>query len=497
MASDWHIQCVALGIAVTAGLACSACTQMSVVHPQSQIASAVPPSAVVGRTNGDRAPLSEPVQQQVETAAAEEAPEGPLTLEELIRLALDHNPDLESARYRVARAEAMLARARAEFFPTLTLSENYSVSDNPVMAFMFKLNQAQFSLADLARINDPDTTDDFHTQLQITQPLYTGGRLTSSLAAAEHGTQAAEYELAALRNTLVAQLAEAYYRLIQARNLVRVREESLEQVREHLRIVEARFRAGSAVQSDVLTIRVRLAEAEEALIVARQQYELAWDVLDNVVGAPVPRKELPEEPAAAPWSDGVGEIEQLVREAFDRRPELAMIREQLAAAEHRVEVARAGRRPTAGLVADYDVHTGDWKRGDDSFFVGVMLAWKLLDSGRTAAEVQKALAQYGELSAAQRKLVLDVELDIRRAYLAWVAARERLRVARQAVEQARATLREVEARYRAESATITELVDAQVALSEARVREQNAAAELHVARAALERAVGRLAEIQP
>ena len=69
-----------------------------------------------------------------------------LTLSEAIRLALEASPDLVSASEQIAAADASLARARAEFYPRLGVSEQYGVSNNPVTAFMFQLNQAQLPL---------------------------------------------------------------------------------------------------------------------------------------------------------------------------------------------------------------------------------------------------------------------------------------------------------------------------------------------------------------
>ncbi len=447
-----------------------------------------------GRSDRDgRASRAREVQAE---ATRGETPEPQaLTLRELIALALERSPDLAAARYRLLQADAALDRARAEFFPIIQLNENYGVTDNPVRAFMFKLNQANFSAADLARVNDPSTIDDFHTQLLVQQPIYTGGKLSAMYSAAQHGAAAAAHALQAVHNELVYRVAEAYYRLIQARNLVQVQQESLRQVEEHLRIVEARFRAGTAVESDVLTVRVRLAETREALIAAQHRYELAWDVLENVVGSELPRAELPASPTPAPWASDADPIEAALEEAIRRRPELAALREQLAAARHQVEAARAGARPSASLVANYDVHTGDFDSGDDSFFAGVMISWNLLDSGRTAAEVEQALARVGQLTAEQRRLILNIQLELRRTYSNWIDAKERLTVAEQAVQQAEASLREIEARYQAQAATITQLVDAQVALAQARVRRENAAADVYIARAAVERAIGRLADL--
>jgi TolC family type I secretion outer membrane protein len=413
-----------------------------------------------------------------------------LTLGNAIRIARESNPDIRSAGERIQIADAALVRARAQFYPQLGVAENYGVSDNPVNAFTFLLNQGRLSLAQ--NLTNPDTTDNFHTQVFVQQDLYTGGRRTAQTQSAQALRDAATSSLEVIQNELVFRVAEAYYRLLQARDLVKVRSEAVEQVERHLGVVQARFRAGTAVKSDVLTVEVRLAEVREGLITANNQLELAWAVLENVVGRHVEQRALPEGIPVAPWSDRMDEVESAVAEATHRSPAMGELASRRHSAEHDVRAARAGKYPTVGLVSDYDVHSGDLASGQDSFFVGLAVRLIVFDGGRTESEVRQACARLSELEARQQRLILDIELDVRRSYLQVQDAEERFNVSAQAVAQAEESLREIEVRYRGQTATITQLIDAQVALSNARVRRANAQAELEIARASLERAVGRL-----
>jgi outer membrane protein TolC len=238
-----------------------------------------------------------------------------------------------------------------------------------------------------------------------------------------------------------------------------------------------------------------LAEVQEALISAQNQLQLAWAVLENVSGAPIETRELPESIPAAPWSDHVDELESAIAAATSQRAEIGALSNQRQAAAEGVLIAEADKRVGVDVVADYDVYTGDFRRAGDSFFAGVVIQLNLFDGGRTRAEVARAAAQVRELEARERRLMLDIELDVRSAYLQLRDAEARLEVATKAIEQGRESLREIEVRYRGQAATITELIDAQVALSNARVRRTSAEAEVEIARAALQRAMGRLDEL--
>lgn len=289
--------------------------------------------------------------------------------------------------------------------------------------------------------------------------------------------------------------AEAFYRLLQAHVLVGVRREAVQQVEQHLQIVQSRYRNGTAVKSDVLSVEVRLAEVRQALITAQNQQELAWSVVENVVGGPIARRPLPAHVNAAPWTADVERIESAIAEAQGRRAEVSALASQGQAARQGIEIARAGKRLRADLMGTYDLYTSEFKRGNDSYFLGLVLQLNLFDGGRTDWDVEKAMARVRELRARQKRLMLDIELEVRRAHLNLVSAEKRLEVATQAIGQAEESLREIEARYRGQAATITQLIDSQVALSDAEVRKANAEAEVEIARAAVQRAIGRLTDM--
>lgn len=86
--------------------------------------------------------FAEESQEEIPSPPKPTAGESVLTLTAVLRLAVDANPDLTSAAEQIGVADAALARARAEFYPRLGISEQYGVSNNPVSAFTFQLSQA-------------------------------------------------------------------------------------------------------------------------------------------------------------------------------------------------------------------------------------------------------------------------------------------------------------------------------------------------------------------
>ncbi len=476
-------------------------------NPPASPANAVTPASYAEPANDQGPPEALPPPRE---AAPGEPTPAAFTLQEAFQAALAANPDLQAARERTRIAEAVLARARAEYYPSLVWNESYLASNNPLNRFSYLLQQGAIDPALL--FSPPSVVDNLQTGLRLQQDLYSGGLRAARSGAAGADAAASRFALAAVRNQTLYQVAEGYYRLFQAGELIAVRRQSVRQVEEELAAVRARVRAQTAVESDALQVEVRLAQAREALVTALNQHELTWAILENVVGTRLPRRSLPETLPPAPWSDridavesavaqairsadGPDDAEAAVSEAMGKRPEVGQVESQRRAAEERVRAARAGKLPSVGLVSDYNFFTGSTGAGRQSFFVGLIGSLNLWDGGRTKANVEQARAQLREILARDRRVRLDIELDVRRAYLQLKDARERLRVATSAVESAGSALRQIESRYANQTATVTQLLEAQVGLTDARVRVTNARAEIEVARAALQRAVGRFTDL--
>jgi outer membrane protein len=439
-----------------------------------------------------------------------------LTLAMVIDMTLAANPDLQTASARAQLAEATIARARADFFPLLGLNENYQASNNLFRRFGFILSQ-EYSLRDhaLLLLHTPQVLDQFQSELHLQQDIYTGGLRMANLHAAQADQQASRFALAAVQNRIVFAAAEAYYRLFQTGVLVGVRREAVAQVESQLRAVQARVRAQTATRSDQLQVELRLAEVREALITARNAEELSWAVLENSTGVRLAEYRMPAALPPAPWDDhsrtaesavarylpghagadeaggtNGSEVDSAIADALANRPEVAQGQSQKQAAEHRVRAAKSGKYPTLGAVADYDHFTGSIGM-TDTFFVGLAASLNLFDGRRTRSSVEQAKARVREAAANNRRIQLDIELDVRRAYLSLKDARERLRVTDTAVRDAEENLRQAQSRFETQTATVTELLDAQLAVSDTRVRQVRSQAEVEIARAELERAIGR------
>jgi outer membrane protein TolC len=403
----------------------------------------------------------------------------PWTLERALQQALSANPDARLAEQRIVAAQAGLDQANAAFWPRVQFQSSYTASDNPMLAFGSILNQRAYSSS--LNFNDVPTVDDLNTRGLVTVPLYAGGKNIATRKAASASTEAARQDNAAVQNALGFEVSRAFYTVLKTRQFVRAAEAGVSSFEASLAVAKKRFDGGTLLKAGMLDIEVRLAQAREELVRARNANALAVRALRNLVGIEKGDFEVAETGPAMHAPDS-GD--------FSARPELAAARHRERAAQEQVSAAKGSYLPRVNAFGSMDYDYG-WKYqvGGGSYTAGALLQWDLWDGKLTRAKVQEARANLESAREEERKLRLALDLEIERARLDLSAANERLNVTEQAVAQAAESESLTRARFEQELALSTELIDAETALLAARVRRAEAEADRQIAIAAVRKAL--------
>ncbi len=417
-----------------------------------------------------------------------------LTLDRAVAIALENNHMLRAADAGQEAAEARVGEAKSWRLPRVDLWETFMRTTNPVYVFGNLLNQERFGPQhfDPNFLNHPPPLDNFQTKLSLEVPLWTGGRLANGIRAAEAGAAAAKASRERTRQEVVRMVLDAYTGAVLAKNFLAVARDALETARAHVKLVADMEAAGLVVKSDLLQAKVRESEIEEMVIRARSAVSVSRAALNMALGrdldAPV------EVPAALPVPDRKPEeLDALVREALERRPDLLSARKRKEAADRMVRVARGGFFPEIGVAAWYEgnQHSRPGTAGD-SWSLVAAAKFTAFDGARTRAQVRTARARARQADEMTRLMEQKVALEVRQAWHDLAAALQRLEEARHAVEWAKESLKIVEDRYQEGLTTLVELLDAETRLTGARTREVSAQRDVMLARAALDLAVGRL-----
>ena len=428
--------------------------------------------------------------QDAPTPSPPEASTLSVSLEEALERASRSNPMVQAARREVEATRGIRREARSYFLPDLTFTETFSRTDNPVYVFMGKLTQERFGMMDFAipSLNRPSPLTNFQSRAELTLPLFTGGKLTAAYRAAGLGVEAAEGRSAFAESSLRKGVTEAFYGSLLAREAVSVMDETVKTAEAHLAQVEAMHRQGLVLDSDLLRMRVFLADMRQQRAARAADARVAKAYLAyamGVAGEVEPRGEF-----TVP-ADPLPSLEEAVQAALAARGDLAAAEREARQAGLGVRMARADYLPQVGAMAAYEQDTEDFSGHGKNWMVGVQLRLPLFDGGARSGRLLLASSREFQAQKALEDARNRVRVEVQEALLRSEAAAERVAVTAQSEEQARENQRIVALRYREGLASITDLLDADTALTAAALARAQAVHDLIVSRARLAWAMGK------
>ncbi len=427
------------------------------------------------------------------TALAAENPQ--LSISQAVETALVHNPGLEAAQKRIRAAEEKITQADAGLMPQAYLSQRYSHTTNPMWAFGTKLNQEQITAADFdpSRLNHPDAIDNFATSVSVSWPVYDSGRTWYGSQQARLSHEAVNFMTDRVRQQVIARTVTAYAGVLLSHENRSVVEQSLETARTHFRMVESRFKGGFVVKSDLLRAQVHIADLEQQLLQARSQTDIARCMLNVAMG--VDGNMHYELTSPLEKGKGIGDtLDVWIARALSTRPDLTHLKLQGNIAEKELAKARSAHYPSVSLEGNYELNS---EKGDDfadNYNIGALVSLNLYSGGRISAGIREAQASLEEVQAMIRATEQQVCGETRQAFFNAQSAWERIKVAQAATGQAEESLRIVQNRYNSGLFTITDLLDAETALQQARTNHLRAVHDYRVAAVQLALAAGTLDE---
>jgi outer membrane protein TolC len=324
------------------------------------------------------------------------------------------------------------------------------------------------------------------------QPVVGLLRLSESYRAERGAADAADAGLKTAEAATKEALQIEYLRLFEAKALEQIAEASEGQLAEDIAVTEAKVKAGSLTNADLLRVRVARENARHQGIVAHTQAVTAranllsaigLDPEDGTVDFTEPSSLLrsPERPATAASSREL---------ALRLRPEIVRALLLSEAASHRAKAATWAMLPDLNIDAAYMRIDGQVFAPANSAYVGLSAKWAIWEWGATyharRAATAEAEAAQADLEEERRRVVREV--TTRRAELD--ATSSAVALAAQTITSAQEAYRVTQALVHAGEATTTDLLQAQAALTQARLNQTRDVYAEAMTRVSLERATG-------
>jgi outer membrane protein TolC len=407
-----------------------------------------------------------------------------LDLPSALTFALENNFSIRQAKERIRQQEGVVFEVTASRLPSVTASGGYQRDAHEVDVY----------------------GGDHYWAVNVTarQTLFAGGGVQAGIRSQKLTLDAATLTLQSVINDALLDVRTKFYTVLVNREKIKVQEQNVELLKRQLQDVRSRYEAGTVSNFEVLRAEVALANAQPALITARNDFRLSIEELRQALGfvtsAEADVTRVPEFLGTLEYRPLSYELRPALVSAREKRPDLQRLYKLQAAAEEGVTVRRSAFFPNVSLFGAYD-----WKKsplGDsfadarDGWTVGVQSSWAIFDGRATAGRVAQArsILEQAKLSVAEAELIVDV--DVRRAVSTLQQASELAEASKKVIEQAEESLRLANARFGAGTATQLDVLQAQTDLTTARLNQLQAYYSFNVAVANVRRAMGLTDEMK-
>jgi outer membrane protein len=402
------------------------------------------------------------------------------TVEEAIDFALQNNPEISQLTIEFQKSKEQVGQAISSFYPAVTATGYYAyVTDVPVIEF--------------DSIPIPfGSNENYKVTVSLQQVLFAWGKLYNAFKISDLASDIAELTLVRKQQEIRYSVTDASYGLSVLDEYVKQARASLTQLEKFAAAVETRYKAGLVSQFDLLRAQVQVQnlkhtviESENSLNLAREGFRLLLGMkLDSEFTLTGELQMIDEEFS----------LDELIADALQNRAEVKNLKKAERIGRLSQSIARRANLPTLVGGATYDRSkpfgiTGDEWGSNITFNLGFQ--WTLFSGFSNLYKSREASLMLKETRLAMENLDRAIAVEVKQAYLSFLAAKEAIDAAEKNVGQAKKAFEIIETRYKSGLATSLEVLDTELAYRQAEVNYLSALKNYNTSLAQIYKATGK------
>lgn len=402
-----------------------------------------------------------------------------LSLKEATDAVSTNNPAIQSARLDETIAGEKYKQTSAAFLPLINFSYSALVSDNPLNAFGFKLQQRNVTPKDFDPqvLNDPSTTSDFTTKFEIQQPVYNADAALMRKSARMQ-TEIYKLKTQRTREYLVMETEKAYYQLQFAHCAVIVFEEALNTSKAVYQFTTDRAEQGLIQKSDVLNAEVQVLSFETGLNEAKLNLLNASDYLSVLMNKPTGVVYETEEMNVDSSQENISQT------IPNNRSDFLAIDKTIKATSLMEKSYKMKYLPRLNAFGSYQFNDKAIAGfGANSYLAGLQLSWNIFDGSNNKRQIAGLKLEQQKLGVQLQSMKQENSMQLEKANRDLASSLFKIRQQNAAVIQAEEALRILQNRFQEGLVNTTDVLQSQTQLSQQKLALLQAVFYNHVTRA--------------
>lgn len=382
-----------------------------------------------------------------------------LSLKNIIERVINSHPSVKTAEEAINNDDARIRLAKTSYNPEVDMTANYS-NLQPVI----KISIPSMGTFQLYPENN------YSASLNYRQLIYDFGRTKENIEL-ENGNKAiGEQTLEQVKQRLSLLTVNNFYTLAFLQAAIKIKDEQLAALNEHLGYVEKMMATGSATEYQVLSTKVRISTVESQnvdLVAALTAQQASMNSLlgNDQTTSPVVKNEL---------SVDLPEIasDSLLSYAFHNRDEVLINEKKTSLAELRYGMTKLQNKPMLNLLASGGVKNGyipDLNKLTPNYVVGLGIRVPLFDGMKNKYNLSQAQSAITSLSFESEFTKRNISNEVYESEAYMFAARKKISQFELQLAQALKAYSLAVTSFKSGMITNLDLLDANTAVSESRL----------------------------
>lgn len=412
---------------------------------------------------------------------AEEVTSSPLSLQQIVQIALEANLDVKTSNKEIEAAKYTKNMSRTNFYPTLNATYQYKRNEREVTSPFVGITVPK---------------DRYSLVASITQPLFSGFSISNQYKMAELNLDLTTSNKKRVRQDVALEATKAYFEILKAEKLLDVSKETVNQVSVQTDVVNNFYQVGMSPLNDLLESQVLLAGATQEVVRTRSNLDIARAYLNVLLRRPIHQSiEIVDMLDYKPFEF---DLDFCIETALEKRIELKMSDIEIEMAEKDVQLAKRSYYPTVNLQGSYYRIGDEWyvdggeDIGDkDTWDISAVASWDVWDWGKTSSGTMEKKSRRSQAMLNRLKTEDGIQFGVTQAYLQMQTSEKNIITVETAIEQAKENVRINEERYKEQVATSTDVLTAQTLYFRTMNNYYRALYDFQIAKASLYREMGQ------